>query len=185
TGAQASRLPDLRHRLIAVSRASELFSIMPSHEYWQAGRLRSSHQTSMKTLVVLFFAILAQTLGDVLLTKGMKSVGEVNTLVLSELFAIGWQVFTNPIIWLGIGLLFVFFVLYLTALTWADLSYVLPVTAFGYTLNAVMAKYLLGEHISLLRWVGTLVICIGVAVVSRTEQKTTNSSSQQAGSEAV
>lgn len=127
----------------------------------------------MKTIVVLFFAILAQTLGDVCLTKGMKSVGEVNTLVPSELLAIGWQVFTNPFVWLGIGSLLVFFVLHLTALSWADLSYVLPVTAFGYALNALMAKTLLGEHVSLARWAGTMVICVGVAVVSRTEQKTT------------
>lgn len=135
----------------------------------------------MKTLVVLFLAILAQTFGDVMLTKGMKSVGEVNTLVPSELLAIGWQVFTNPLIWVGIGLLMVFFALYLAALSWADLSYVLPVTAFGYALNAVMAKSLLGEHVSLTRWAGTMVICVGVAVVSRTEQKTTAQHSEEGG----
>lgn len=130
----------------------------------------------MKTLVTLFFAILCQTLGDVCLTKGMKAIGEVNTLNPTELLNIGFQVFTNPFIWLGIGLLTIFYFLYLAALSWADLSYVLPVTAFGYTLNAVMAKWLLHEHISLARWIGTLVICIGVAVVSRTEQKTTDAS---------
>lgn len=130
----------------------------------------------MKTLVVLFFAIVCQTLGDVCLTKGMKTIGEVNTLNPVELFQIGVQVFTNPFIWLGIGILTVFYFLYLAALSWADLSYVLPVTAFGYTLNAVMAKWLLHEHVSLTRWAGTLVICIGVAVVSRTEQKTTGPS---------
>lgn len=130
----------------------------------------------MKTLVTLFFAILCQTLGDVCLTKGMKAIGEVNTLNPVELLNIGVQVFTNPFIWLGIGLLTIFYFLYLAALSWADLSYVLPVTAFGYTLNAVMAKWLLHEHVSLARWIGTLVICIGVAVVSRTEQKTTDTS---------
>ena len=127
----------------------------------------------MKTLVTLFFAIICQTLGDVCLTKGMKSIGEVSTLDPIELFHIGVQVFTNPFIWLGIAILTGFYFLYLAALSWADLSYVLPVTAFGYTLNAVMAKWLLYEQVSLTRWMGTLVICIGVAVVSRTEQKTT------------
>jgi drug/metabolite transporter (DMT)-like permease len=127
----------------------------------------------MKTLVTLFFAILFQTLGDVCLTKGMKTIGEVNTLNPTELFQISVQVFTNPFIWLGIAILTGFYFLYLAALSWADLSYVLPVTAFGYTLNAVMAKWLLHEQVSLTRWIGTFVICIGVAVVSRTEQKTT------------
>ncbi|HEX4950340.1 MAG TPA: EamA family transporter [Blastocatellia bacterium] len=128
----------------------------------------------MKTLVTLFFAIVCQTLGDVCLTKGMKTIGEVNTLNPAELFDIGVQVFTNPFIWLGIAILTGFYFLYLAALSWADLSYVLPVTAFGYTLNALMAKWFLHEQVSFTRWVGTLVICIGVAVVSRTEQKTTD-----------
>ena len=103
----------------------------------------------MKTLIVLFLAIVCQTLGDVCLTKGMKSIGEVNTLDPAQLLQLGFQVFTNPYIWLGITILTIFYFLYLAALSWADLSYVLPVTAFGYTLNAAMAKYFLHEHISM------------------------------------
>ena len=136
----------------------------------------------MKTLTVLFIAILAQTLGDVCLTKGMKAIGEVDTLAPGELLSIGMQVFTSPTIWAGIGLLTVFFLLFLVALSWADLSFVLPVTAFGYVLNAVMARTLLSEQVSVTRWAGTLVICVGVAVVSRTEQRTTRGGDQvQAG----
>lgn len=128
----------------------------------------------MKTLLVLFIAICAQVLGDVCLTKGMKTIGEVNTLDPVALLQIGVQVFTNPYVWLGIAILTVFYLLYLVALSWADLSFVLPVTAFGYVLNALLAWQLLGEHIALTRWLGTSIICVGVAVVSRTEQKTTS-----------
>lgn len=131
----------------------------------------------MKTLVVLFIAICAQTLGDVFLTKGMKSIGEINTLDPAKLFQIGVQVFSTPYIWLGILILSIFFGLYLVALSWADLSFVLPVTAFGYAMNAFMAWKLLGEHVSPMRWLGTLIICFGVAVVAPTEQRTTKSNS--------
>ena len=127
----------------------------------------------MKTIIVLFIAICAQTIGDVCLTMGMKSVGEVDTLDPIALFNTGLQIFTTPMIWLGILLLGVFFGLYLAALSWADLSFVLPITAFGYTLNAFMSWRLLGEHVSPARWIGTIIICVGVAVVSRTEQRTT------------
>jgi drug/metabolite transporter (DMT)-like permease len=127
----------------------------------------------MKTLIVLFIAICAQTLGDVYLKKGMNSIGEVSTLDPVELFNIGLQVFTNPLIWLGILLLCVFFGLYLAALSWADLSFVLPVTSFSYAMNAFMSWREIGEHVSPARWAGTMIICIGVAVVSRTEQNTT------------
>src|SRR5262247_2000255 len=122
----------------------------------------------MKTIIVLFIAICSQTLGDVCLTRGMRSIGEVNTLNPVELFDIGLQVFTNPFIWLGILLLGIFFGLYLAALSWADLSFVLPVTAFGYAMNAFMSWRLLGEHVSITRWVGTIIICVGVATVSHT-----------------
>jgi bacterial/archaeal transporter family protein len=127
----------------------------------------------MKTLLVLFVAILAQCFGDAFLTRGMKEVGEVDTLAPRELLEIGVEVFSTPYIWLGVGLLATFFGLYLVALSWADLSFVLPVTAFGYVANAAVAWALLGERVPPLRWVGTLIICGGVAVVSRTEQRTT------------
>jgi uncharacterized membrane protein len=127
----------------------------------------------MKTLIVIITAVLAQTLGDVCLTRGMKSIGEISTLDPIRLLVIGLQVFTTPDIWLGIGILLIFYLLYLTALSWADLSYVVPATAFGYALNALLARYLLHEQISLKRWIGTFIICIGVAVVARTQQNTT------------
>ena len=128
----------------------------------------------MKTFIVLFIAICAQTLGDVSLTKGMKSIGEVSTLNPVELFNIGLQVFTNPLIWLGVLLLGLFFGLYLAALSWADLSFVLPVTSFGYAMNAFMAWRFIGEHVSITRWIGTIIICVGVATVSAgAEQRTT------------
>ncbi|HEY7183337.1 MAG TPA: EamA family transporter [Blastocatellia bacterium] len=128
----------------------------------------------MKLFIVLFFAVCAQTLGDVSLALGMKSIGEVNTLDPAALFNIGLQVFTNPMILRGILLLVIFFVLYLTALSWADLSYVLPVTAFGYAVTAFLSWRLLGEPVSITRWIGTIIICFGVAIVSRTEQRTTS-----------
>jgi len=126
-----------------------------------------------KTLLVILGAIAAQGLGDVCLTRGMKTLGEVTTFAPGPLLAVAIQVFTNPLIWCGIALLLTFFGLFLAALSWADLSFVLPVSAFGYVVNAALATTLLGEHVSPWRWIGTLVICVGVFLVSRTEQRTT------------
>jgi len=132
----------------------------------------------MKTLVILLIAICSQSIGDVCLKKGMQEIGEVNTLNIAELFRIGVQIFTEPYIWLGILILSIFFGLFLVALSWADLSFVLPVTAFGYVLNAYVSWKLLNEQISLTRWLGTIIICAGVALVSRTQQKTTGDLSE-------
>ena len=77
------------------------------------------------------------------------------------------QGLTSPGIWLGIGLLGVFFVLYAAVLSWADLSFVLPATAFGYVLNVACGYYFLHEAVTLARWAGSLCICLGVVCVSR------------------
>ena len=77
-------------------------------------------------------------------------------------------------IWLGILFLATFFALYTAALSWADLSFILPATSFGYVLNVACAKYFLNEQVSLTRWLGAIIICVGVAFVSRSEIKTEN-----------
>jgi len=75
-------------------------------------------------------------------------------------------VFT-PWIALGIVLLIGFFASYLTALSWADLTFVLPATAFGYVVIALLARFWLHEAISLERWAGILLITLGVGFVAQ------------------
>ena len=75
-------------------------------------------------------------------------------------------------VWVGTLLLIVFFVLYSAALSWADLSFVLPATAFGYVLNVAAGHYFLGELVSNRRWAGAVIITLGVLFVSRSGQRT-------------
>jgi drug/metabolite transporter (DMT)-like permease len=74
-------------------------------------------------------------------------------------------VFT-PWIGLGIALLIGFFASYLTALSWADLTFVLPATAFGNVIVALIARFWLQEAISLERWAGIALITLGVTFVA-------------------
>jgi drug/metabolite transporter (DMT)-like permease len=122
----------------------------------------------MKTAVVLIMAIFAQVAGNILLSKGVHGIkGE-------SLQATLLQIVQNPLVWFGIFFLAMFFVLYTAALSWADLSFILPATSFGYVLNVACAKYFLNEQVSLTRWLGAIVICVGVAFVSRSKIKTEN-----------
>jgi drug/metabolite transporter (DMT)-like permease len=75
-------------------------------------------------------------------------------------------VFT-PWIALGIALLIGFFASYLTALSWADLTFVLPATAFGNVIVALLARFWLHEPISLERWAGVVLITVGVGFVAQ------------------
>jgi drug/metabolite transporter (DMT)-like permease len=75
-------------------------------------------------------------------------------------------VFT-PWIACGIMLLIGFFASYLTALSWADLTFVLPATAFGNVIVALLSRFWLHEPISLERWAGIILITLGVGFVAQ------------------
>ena len=129
----------------------------------------------MKTAVVLFLAIVAQVAGNILLSKGMHAVAGDDFMTTVLIAA------QNPTIWLGTLLLCIFFGLYSAAMSWADLSFIVPATSFGYVLNVACAKYFLNEQVSRTRWIGAFIICIGVAFVSRSEVKTYDAEEKAGG----
>jgi drug/metabolite transporter (DMT)-like permease len=124
----------------------------------------------MKTTVILILAIVAQAMGNVYLTKGMKALNASGDATLLQTFLEG---LASPMLWIGTALLIVFFVLYSAALSWADLSFVLPATAFGYVLNVAAGHYFLSEMVTPERWAGAAVITLGVVFVSRSGDRTT------------
>jgi drug/metabolite transporter (DMT)-like permease len=127
----------------------------------------------MKTAVILILAIVAQAIGNVYLTKGMKALNASGDATLLQTFIEG---LTSPMLLIGTVLLIVFFILYSAALSWADLSFVLPATAFGYVLNVAAGHYFLREMVTPERWAGAAVITVGVVFVSRSGDRTTEAS---------
>ena len=113
--------------------------------------------------MILGVVSISAPLGDSCLSRGMAAMAPITVTHPGALVA---AVFT-PWIALGILLLIGFFASYLTALSWADLTFVLPATAFGYVIIALLARYWLGEAISLERWAGILLITLGVGFVAQ------------------
>jgi drug/metabolite transporter (DMT)-like permease len=120
----------------------------------------------MKTYIVVLAAALSAAIGESLLSFGMRKHGPMNVADPSQWFALIVSLVRDP--WLALGVLFlaVFFFLYLAALSWADLSFVLPLTAVSYLFAALLAKFFLKEEVSWFRWAGTIVIVIGIALVA-------------------
>jgi drug/metabolite transporter (DMT)-like permease len=118
--------------------------------------------TLRKYLVLLAVMLFGGT-GDVLLKRGMQDFGRVDPHHLFNVIG----ALANPWVLLGIVFLICFFVSYLTALSWADLSYVLPATAMGYLLVAVLSRFFLHENVSPYRWLGIALIACGVGWVTR------------------
>jgi uncharacterized membrane protein len=123
----------------------------------------------LKTRVFTLIVILTQVLGNFALSWGMKH--EVEGLSMSPLTFLR-AIFT-PYVLLGISLLIVWLLTRMTLLSWADLSYVLPVTSIGYVLNTVIGKYFFDEKITGARWLGTLLIVAGIVLVGTTCPRTT------------
>lgn len=128
----------------------------------------------LKTYVLILIMVMTTPLGDVFLRKGMARIGAMASWAPPDVFHFFFRAFTSGTIWLGIALQLAFFVAYLLVLSWADYSYVQPVSqSLSYPFIALLGHYALHESITPLRWGGIAVICFGVFMVGRTQVKTT------------
>jgi drug/metabolite transporter (DMT)-like permease len=127
------------------------------------------HRLSFNQYLILAFVSVSVPLGDASLSRGMTSLPPISA---EHPLALIGAVFT-PWIALGIALLIGYFASYLTALSWADLTFVMPATALGNVFLALLAHFWLREDISWMRWMGIAMITIGVAFVARGPVNTT------------
>lgn len=121
----------------------------------------------LKTLLVMLLAVTAGTIGDILLAKGMKELGDVSAMGWRTMVSTAGQALTNPKLVFGTAMLAIFFFLWLAVLSWEDLSVALPMQALNYVLVAFLSQYFLGETVSTLRWAGTALVCVGVMMITR------------------
>jgi uncharacterized membrane protein len=130
--------------------------------------VRNSKRLRSKTILFAGVAVLSNVLGNFALSQGMHQFGRM--LSVSFLSVLG--VLSNLWVASGICLLAVWMLSQLSLLSWADLSYVLPVTAASYVLTALLGAVALGEYVSTTHWIGIGMIFLGVMVVGRTTPRT-------------
>lgn len=137
----------------------------------------STRRLRLKTRVLAAIVILANVLGNLFLSLGLRQRGADFGSIRAYL-----EVFASPWVSLGVCILILWMLSRLALLSWADLSYVLPITSIGYVLTAFVGKFFLGEEISAFRWAGTLLIAAGIALVSTTSIRTTARKLKRGGS---
>jgi uncharacterized membrane protein len=125
-----------------------------------APRVRNDATLRSKTRVFAAIVVITNVAGNSALTKGMQQIGDPGNSPLALIGAL-----FHPWVALGVALLIAWTVSHMALLSWADLSYVLPVTSIAYVLTAVAGKWFLGETISLKRWAGIVLVTAGVTVV--------------------
>jgi drug/metabolite transporter (DMT)-like permease len=133
---------------------------------WNARRLTYNNNLR-KTRLFAALTILSNVAGNSALTKGMQQLGDIGNSPLALIAAL-----FHPWVALGVALLIVWTLTHMALLSWADLSYVMPVTAISYVVTAFAARLLLNENISAARWAGIVLITAGVMLVGRTQANT-------------
>ncbi len=134
----------------------------------------------MRIIALLAVAIVSQATGNVLLSQGMKHVAGGNHSDADTWLSMFVQAVRSPSILLGAGFLIIFFVLFATALSRADLSFVVPAISSEVVINVAFADYFLDETISPTRWLGAVLISIGVILVLQSSPRTFGLASDRA-----
>ena len=119
----------------------------------------------MRELTLLFLIIVGGTGGELCISHAMKSLDVITAFHPSSLFRFFLKAIRVPSMWMGIALMAVAFFSLLAMLSIQEVSFVVPVTALSYLAGAVGAKTFLGERISNERWLGLMLVCLGVTVV--------------------
>jgi uncharacterized membrane protein len=130
------------------------------------------HRLRIKTLFMVLLMVVCANLGDLMLKRGMLQIGAVQISLPGVWHAL-LSTIHNGTIWLGILFLIGFTLCYMTAVSWADYSYVMPAGAFGYAVQTMLAVVILHEAVNAQRWVGVVLIVAGVLLVGQTHPSTT------------
>jgi len=132
----------------------------------------------LKTIVVMLIAITSGAIGDIFLTQGMKTSGDLSAMSLRQIIDTVISAATNWRLILGTAMQAVYFGLWLAVLSWEDLSVALPLQALSYVIVAFLAQWYLGENVTPMRWAGIALVCAGVMLITRSSEnaKPTNSS---------
>jgi uncharacterized membrane protein len=121
----------------------------------------------IKIVLMLGVLICCSTGGEITMTYGMKRVGEPERFRPKALLQFLGRAIRSGWLWVAVPLMAVAFYALLILLSWAPISFVIPASALNYVVGTIGAKYILKEEISGARWLGVLMVCIGVALVTR------------------
>ena len=119
----------------------------------------------MLEFLILFVIVAAGTGGELCVSRAMKVVGEVHDFRPAALFQFVLRAIRVGWMWIGIAMMALAFFALLAMLSIENVSFVVPVTALSYAAGAFGAMLFLHERISRQRWIGVLIVCIGVTLV--------------------
>jgi len=124
-----------------------------------------------KLILILIVALIFEAVGVVLLSQGLREIGNVDKVTPAAVKRVVMQGVTNRNILLGVFFEAIFFGALLVLLARADVSLIWPLTSIGFVLTTAAAKFLRHEEVTTLRWSGVVLIMIGAALVGWSEKQ--------------
>ena len=119
----------------------------------------------MLAFVLFVLITVVGTLGELCLGRAMKQTGELERLHPGHAASLLWRALRVKWIWIGVSMMAIAFFALLLLLSFESVSFVVPVTALSYLVGALGGTFFLGERVSAQRWIGIMLVCIGVALV--------------------
>jgi len=119
----------------------------------------------MLKFLYFFMIVVAGTGGELCVSRAMKQVGEVHDFRPAAIVRVIGNALRVKWMWFGVGMMTMAFFSLLAILSLEKVSFVVPVTALSYVSGALGGRFFLGERISLSRWTGIALVCIGVTLV--------------------
>ena len=119
----------------------------------------------MRDFALFTVIVVSGTGGELCVSRAMKSVGEATSFRPAEIARVALRAFRQPWMWAGISMMAFGFFALLGALSIYNVSFVVPVTALSYVAGALGGVVFLHERVSFQRWMGVLLVAIGVALV--------------------
>lgn len=120
----------------------------------------------LKLILILLVGLVFESTGVVLLKKGITHIGEMNGVTAAEVFRVVKAGMVNPQILIGVFFEFLFFLCLLLLMSRSDISFLWPLTGLSFVFATFAAMIFLGETVSLVRWIGVILIVIGAAFIS-------------------
>lgn len=125
----------------------------------------------LKLIAILVAGLVLEAVGVVLLSHGLHEIGEVKRMSASEIGRLIGRGATNRHILMGVAFEAAFFGTLLYLLSQRDVSLIWPLTALGFVITAVAARFIRHEEVSSLRWGGIALIVLGAMLVALSEKK--------------
>lgn len=126
---------------------------------------RSPRATAVILAVLLITSVSLAVAGQLTLKSAMEKVGRIGTAEVSAPLATIKKVAGEPLLWVGLFLFGVSAVFWLVVLSHVPLSVAYPVVGLSYILIVGFSRFALHESVPLLRWMGVLVVALGIGII--------------------